>query len=129
MTYNILVTGGADYIGSVLVPELLKSGHQVTVLDNFMYKPNSLLECCYYENFRVINGDARDEALIKELVRGIDIVIPLAALVGAPLREREKIARAGMERAHGEFNCKRIAQDMLDLIEKGTYDAPWAEIL
>ena len=91
MAYNILVTGGAGYIGSVLVPELLKSGHQVTVLDNFMYKPNSLLECCYYENFRVINGDSRDEALIKELVRGIDIVIPLAALVGAPLCERDKI--------------------------------------
>jgi len=44
-------------------------------------------------------------------------------------REREEIARAGMERAHTEFNCQRVAGDMLDLIETGVYDAPWAEIL
>lgn len=78
-------------MGSVLVPEFLKRGHQVTVLDNFMYKPTSLLDCCHYENFRVICGDARDESLIKGLVRGADIIIPLAALVGAPLCERDKI--------------------------------------
>ena len=44
-------------------------------------------------------------------------------------QQREKIARAGMERAHAEFNCERIAKDTLDLIETGTYDAPWAEVL
>jgi hypothetical protein len=44
-------------------------------------------------------------------------------------RERKKIAMAGMERAHSEFNCRKIAQKMLDLVETGTYDAPWAEIL
>jgi len=91
MGCNILVTGGAGYIGSVLVPELLKLGHQVTVIDNFMYKPTSLLDCCHYDNFRVIGGDARDESLIKGLVRDIDIAIPLAALVGAPLCDRDKI--------------------------------------
>ena len=91
MGYSIFVTGGAGYIGSVLVPELLKLGHQVTVLDNFMYKPTSLLDCCHYDNFRVICGDARDESLIKGLVRRMDIAIPLAALVGAPLCERDKI--------------------------------------
>ncbi|UCF00121.1 MAG: NAD(P)-dependent oxidoreductase [Planctomycetota bacterium] len=91
MSYKILVTGGAGYIGSVLVSELLKLGHHVSVLDNFMYKPDSLLDCCHYENFKVINGDARDETLIKGLVRGIDIAMPLAALVGAPLCERDKI--------------------------------------
>lgn len=78
-------------MGSVLVPELLKRGHRVTVLDNFMYKPTSLLDCCHYENFRVICGDARDESLIKGLVRGADIIIPLAALVGAPLCDRDKV--------------------------------------
>jgi len=91
MGHNILVTGGAGYVGSVLVPELLKRGHRVTVLDNFMYKPTSLLDCCHYENFRVICGDARDESLIKGLVRGADIIIPLAALVGAPLCDRDKV--------------------------------------
>lgn len=44
-------------------------------------------------------------------------------------QEREKIARAGMQRAHNEFNCEKIAKYILDLIETGTYNAPWAEIL
>lgn len=91
MSYNILVTGGAGYLGSILVPELLKSGHKITVLDNFMFGPNSLLDCCYYDTFKVIRGDARDKALIEKLVRDKDIVIPLAALVGVPLCERDKI--------------------------------------
>lgn len=91
MRYKILVTGGAGYIGSVLVPELLKLGHKVTVLDNFMYAQNSLLDCCQYENLNIIRGDARDEALIIRLVKDVDIVIPLAALVGAPLCDRDKI--------------------------------------
>ena len=57
---NILVTGGAGYIGSVLVPELLKLGNRVTVLDNFMYRQNSLLDCCAYSDFNVVRADARE---------------------------------------------------------------------
>ena len=91
MNHNILVTGGAGYLGSILVPELLKLGHKVTVLDNFMFAQNSLLECCAYENFNVARGDARDEDTLKTLVKKADIIIPLAALVGAPLCNRDKI--------------------------------------
>lgn len=91
MNYNILVTGGAGYLGSILVPELLKLGHKITVLDNFMFGQNSLLECCAHENFNVKKGDARDEDILKPLLKKADYIIPLAALVGAPLCDRDKI--------------------------------------
>ena len=91
MSYKILVTGGAGYLGSILVPELLKAGHKVTVLDNFMFGQNSLLECCAYEDFDAVRGDAREEAVLKPLLEGADYIIPLAALVGAPLCSRDKV--------------------------------------
>ena len=91
MGYKILVTGGAGYLGSILVPELLKAGHKVTVLDNFMFGQNSLLECCAYEDFDAVRGDAREEAVLKPLLGGADYIIPLAALVGAPLCSRDKV--------------------------------------
>lgn len=91
MSYRILVTGGAGYLGSILVPELLKLGHKITVLDNFMFQQNPLLECCVYENFDVVRGDARDEDILRPLLQKADYVIPLAALVGAPLCSRDKI--------------------------------------
>lgn len=92
MPLDILITGGAGYIGSVLTPTLLAAGHRVTVLDNFMYGQSSLLECCASEGFSVIRGDARDEGLMREAIRNKDVIIPLAALVGAPLCDRDPIA-------------------------------------
>ncbi len=89
---KILITGGAGYIGSVLTPSLLSQGHEVTVVDNFMFRQNSLADCCHYENFHIIRGDCRDEALIKKLVPKADAIIPLAALVGAPLCDRDPVA-------------------------------------
>jgi len=91
MRHNILITGGAGYLGSVLVPSLLGLGHKVTVLDNFMFGPTSLLDCCHYDTFEVIRGDARDKGLIGKVAKDKDIVIPLAALVGAALCGRDKI--------------------------------------
>ncbi|ACK65904.1 NAD-dependent epimerase/dehydratase [Rippkaea orientalis PCC 8801] len=88
---KILITGGAGYIGSVLTPTLLAKGYEVTVLDNFMFRQNSLAECCSYDTFNVVRGDCRDESLMKELLKEADIIIPLAALVGAPLCSRDKI--------------------------------------
>lgn len=89
---KILITGAAGYIGSVLTPTLLAKGYEVTVLDNFMFHPNSLAECCQYDNFQVVRGDCRDENTIKPLLKDADIIIPLAALVGAPLCKNDKIA-------------------------------------
>src|ERR1051326_7966755 len=86
---RVLVTGGAGYIGSILVPELLKRGHQVTVLDSFLYGQTSLLDVCCDPNLSIIRGDARDESVIQRLVPEQDVLIPLAALVGAPLCARE----------------------------------------
>lgn len=92
MTLNVLVTGGAGYIGSILTPMLLAQGHTVTVLDRFMYAQNSLLECCADARFRVIRGDCRDEATVRQALSGQDVIIALAALVGAPLCDRDPIA-------------------------------------
>lgn len=89
---KILVTGGAGYIGSVLVPELLKAGHEVTVLDNLLYQQTPLLDVCYYDTLKIVRGDARNEKLVKELMEGVDFIIPLACLVGAPLCDQDPIA-------------------------------------
>lgn len=88
---RILITGGAGYIGSVLTPMLLGLGHDVTVLDSFLYRQSSLLDCCVCKSFHVINGDARDEELMSKAVKNKDIIIPLAALVGFPLCEKNKL--------------------------------------
>lgn len=89
---DILVTGGAGYIGSVLVPILLEKGHRVTVLDNFIYKQASLLSCCSQDNFEIINGDCRDEVTLKKAMENKDFIFPLAAMVGFPLCDKDKIA-------------------------------------
>lgn len=89
---KILVTGGAGYIGSVLVPVLLQEGHEVTVLDNFYFNQSTLLECCMDPNFHVVRGDARKESLMEELIEGKDYIIPLAAMVGFPLSKADEIA-------------------------------------
>ena len=88
---KILITGGAGYLGSVLVPELLSKGYNVTVIDNFMFNQNSLMDVCYLDNFQVYRGDVRNKGLMKELVKDKDIIIPLAALVGAPLCKRDEV--------------------------------------
>lgn len=98
MKNKILVSGGAGYLGSVMVPQLLKLGHEVTVLDNFMFRQNSLADCCAFENFHVVRGDSRDESLLKQLVKDKDVVIPLAALVGAPLCSRDQIGTISTNR-------------------------------
>ena len=82
---RVLVTGGAGYVGSVLVAELLRSGFAVSVLDSFMFGQTPLLEWIQDERLRIVRGDARDEALLAELLSDADIVIPLACLTGAPI--------------------------------------------
>lgn len=88
---RLLITGGAGYIGSVMTRFFLDRGHAVTVLDNFMYRQGSLLDCCREEGFQVVRGDCRDERLLRPLLKEHDVLIPLAALVGAPLCDRDKV--------------------------------------
>ncbi|MFH1957669.1 MAG: NAD(P)-dependent oxidoreductase [bacterium] len=89
---KILVTGGAGYIGAVLVPELLKNGCEVIVADNFMYGQNSLLDCCYNKRLNIIRGDARDRGLLKECLKKADVIFPLACITGAPACDKDPVA-------------------------------------
>ena len=81
---KILVTGGAGYIGSILVPELLIQDYTVTVLDSLIHGQHPLLDCCANPNFDFIKGDICDEGLMSELIPKFDVIIPLAAIVGTP---------------------------------------------
>ena len=81
---RLLVTGGAGYIGSILVSALLSRGYTVTVLDSLVHGQYSLLDCCANPNFDFIKGDICDEGLMTELLPKYDIIIPLAAIVGSP---------------------------------------------
>lgn len=92
MSVRVLVTGGAGYLGSTLVPLLLNQGYQVTVLDNFLFHQTSLLECCAAAGFSVIRGDCRDRATLERALRQADVVIPLAAIVGAPACQADEVA-------------------------------------
>jgi len=86
---RIFVTGGAGYLGSVLVPHLLEEGYHVTVLDNFMYSQTSLLDCCHSPRLSIVRGDVRDRRLMAENLKRVDVLLPLACLTGAPLCDRD----------------------------------------
>jgi len=111
MGYNILVTGGAGYIGSIMVPELLKHGHQVTVLDNFMYRQNSLAHVCNEASFNVVNGDIRLKEIVKPLLDKADIIIPLAAYVGAPICSKDPIGATSVNKDAIKMMLKLLYQD------------------
>jgi len=87
--HSILITGGAGYLGSVMVEALLAQGHRVTVLDNFMFSQTPLNHLCANPSFNVVRGDCRDENVVRPLLKDADYIIPLAALVGAPLCDRD----------------------------------------
>lgn len=89
---KILVTGGAGYIGSVLVPILLKENHDVTVVDNLLYQQSSLLDVCHNSKLTIVRGDARDERLISSHIKAKDYIFPLACLTGAPLCDKDPFA-------------------------------------
>ena len=95
---RILVTGGAGYIGSMLIPRLLDAGHAVTVLDTFAAGDTVLATSCAHPGFTPVSGDARDERLLDEVVPQADVIIPLAALVGAPLCAKDAIGAVSLNR-------------------------------
>ena len=98
MSERVLITGGAGYIGSVLTRALLARGDAVTVIENFMYRQTSLLDCCADPNFAIIRGDVRDHALLAREVKRHDVIIPLAAIVGAPACDRAPDAATAINR-------------------------------
>ena len=103
---NILITGGAGYLGSVLAPILLQEGFGVTVLDSFIFGQNSLMDCCGQDRFRVIRGDVRNERVLKEALASQDIIIPLAALVGAPLCNLDETGAVSTNQTSIESLCR-----------------------
>ena len=95
---NILVTGGAGYIGSVLVPMLLAKNHHVTVVDNFMYQQTSLLDVCHNKNLTLHRAEVRDMKLMGEVMKKADVVLPLACLTGAPICSRDTVGAETINR-------------------------------
>jgi nucleoside-diphosphate-sugar epimerase len=104
------VTGGAGYLGSTLVPALLERGFAVTVLDNFMYGQDSLSAVCYHPALSLVRGDVRSAETMRPLLAKADVIIPLAARVGAPLCDRDPIAATST-------NVQAIV-DMLDQLSR-----------
>src|SRR5688572_13201099 len=89
MKAKVLVTGAAGYLGSILCEHLIEDGYRVTAVDSLIYGQNSLFHLCANVDFDFVFGDARDEALIRRVAKDADILIPLAALVGAPACDRD----------------------------------------
>jgi nucleoside-diphosphate-sugar epimerase len=106
MDLKILITGGAGYIGSVLVNDLLNKNFRVTVYDSFIYNQNSLNHFCLNKNFTVIKGDVRDKKKILSILPKFDVIVPLAALVGAPICKFDPVG------------ARTINYDAIDIILK-----------
>jgi nucleoside-diphosphate-sugar epimerase len=92
MSKRILVTGGAGYLGSILSERLLDEGYHVTVLDSLRFDQWSLFHLCARRGFDFQHGDARDEGTLRSVVSQADVIIPLAAIVGAPACDRDPVA-------------------------------------
>ena len=113
---NILITGGGGYIGSVLVPALIDKGHTVSVLDKFDTQTSSLSLSCSSKKLEIIKGDVRDEQLLKALLPKVDAVIPLAAMVGAPICKLDPINATSIN-----FDAIKILVDLTSKNQKIIY--------
>lgn len=114
MTARVLLTGGAGYLGSVLCEHLLDAGYQVTVVDKLIYGQHSLFQFCSNPSFEFVFGDVRDEEVMRRLVQNADVIIPLAAVVGAPACDRDPwLARSVNLEAIRLVNRLRSSQQML----------------
>lgn len=111
LSKNILITGGAGYLGSVMIPDFLAKGYHITVIDNFMYKQNSLNHLCHYKNFNIVNGDVRLNSAIDLLIKKADVIIPLAAYVGAPLCDKDPIGASSTNKEAILLMLKKLSKD------------------
>ena len=116
MSYNILVTGGAGYLGSTMVPDLLSAGHKVTVLDNLMFKQTSLNHVCINPNFSFVRGDIRVESVIAPLMKKADVIIPLAALVGAPMCTQDPVGATTINHDAIALMIKLLSKEQIVLM-------------
>jgi nucleoside-diphosphate-sugar epimerase len=110
---RILVTGGAGYIGSIMVPSMLAEGHEVTVIDSFIYGQTSLLDCCVDPKLTIVRGDVRNESLMSELVANADAIIPLACLTGAPLCDKDPWTATAVNFDAVRFICERMGSEQM----------------
>ncbi len=85
---KILITGGAGYLGSMIATYLIEEGHEVTIIDKMVFSKTSLLHLHFFKNFNFIEGNVLNKNLIKKNLKNKDFIIPLAALVGAPLCDK-----------------------------------------
>ena len=113
---KILVTGGAGYLGSVLVGKLLSKKYSVVVIDNFMYHQNSLANHFKNTNFEAVVGDVRDIDLMKKLITTSDVILPLAAIVGAPACDLDPIAATSINKDSIKLMLKLLSKDQLLLM-------------
>ena len=107
---TVLVTGGAGYIGSVLVTELLNKGYKVIVIDNFIYQQTSLSHLVRDKNLEIVFGDVRDHGLVLEFLKKADVIIPLAAIVGAPACVRDPITATSINKTSTSWLINQISK-------------------
>ena len=113
---KILISGGAGYLGSTLVPDLLAKDHKITVLDNFMFKQSSLNHVCYHPKFSIVKGDIRVESTMTPLMKEADVIIPLAALVGAPMCNMDPVGASSINHDAIMLMLKHLSKDQIVLM-------------
>lgn len=106
MKKHVFITGGAGYLGSILCEHLLDKGYRVTVLDSLMYGEQNLNHLCANPDFDFHRGDARDEKLVGSLIRDADVLIPLAAIVGAPACDLDPLMASSTNRDAIAMLCR-----------------------
>ena len=111
MKENVLITGGAGYLGSVLAEVLLDNGYNVTVFDNLMYKQTSLLHLCDDKNFNFIKGDVTNKKEFLPQIVNNDVIIPLAAIVGAPACDSNEELATAINYSQIEFIVDNLRKD------------------
>lgn len=119
---NVLITGGAGYLGSVLIERLFNNGGvtKLTVYDNLMYNQTSLIHYSWRKNFEFVYGDVRDQEKLSKYVDEADVIIPLAAIVGFPACDRDKDLATAVNYTQVKFICDRIKNTNKKIIYPNT---------